>query len=199
LRLTIEAEMEYKEDKHYINRVLKGDSNAYAFLVNKYKSMAYSLALKLVKNREDAEEIAQDAFIKAYQSLGQFKGSAKFSTWLYRIVYNTAISKLRRSSAELVNLEDSGSEEKESSEVADAYYRLNEQDRKKFLDLVLEKLEPDENFLVTLYYYDEKDLDEIALITGLTKNNAKVKIFRTRQKMMVMLKKYLNNELIMIL
>ena len=191
--------MEYKEDKHYINRVLKGEANAYAFLVNKYKSMAYSLALKLVKNREDAEEIAQDAFIKAYRSLGQFRGSARFSTWMYRIVYNTAISRMRKSSAEWLRIEDSGFEEKDSSEVTDAYYRLKQQERKKFLDLALEKLDPDENFLVTLYYYDEKDLDEISLVTGLTKNNVKVKIFRARQKMMVMLKKYLNEELTMIL
>lgn len=191
--------MEYKEDKHYIGRVLEGESNAYAFLVNKYKSMAYSLALKLTKNREDAEEIAQDAFIKAYQSLGQFRGSARFSTWLYRIVYNSAISHLRKSSAELVTLEDSGFAEKEFSEVNDAYYRLKEQERKRFLELALEKLDKDENFLVTLYYYDEKDLDEIAQITGLTKNNAKVKIFRARQKMMIMLKKYLDEELTMIL
>jgi len=191
--------MEYKEDKHYITRVLKGESNAYAFLVNKYKSMAYSLAMKLVKNREDAEEIAQDAFIKAYQSLGQFRGSARFSTWLYRIVYNTAVSRMRRSSVESVSLEDSGFDEKASSEVMDAYYRLKDQDRKKFLDLVLEKLDPDENFLVTLYYYDEKDLDEISQITGLTSNNVKVKIFRARQKMSGMLKKYLRDELIMIL
>ncbi len=191
--------MEYKGDRHYINRILKGESDAYAFLVNKYKSMAYSLALKLVKNREDAEEIAQDAFIKAYQSLGQFKGSSKFSTWLYRIVYNTSISKLRRTSAEVVSLEDSAVGEKESSEVMDAYYRIQDQERKKFLDLVLEKLEPDENFLVTLYYYDEKDLDEISQITGLTRNNVKVKIFRARQKMSGILKKYLKDELIGIL
>jgi RNA polymerase sigma factor (sigma-70 family) len=106
---------------------------------------------------------------------------------------------MRKSSAELLSIEDSGFTEKESTEVNDAYYRLKKQERKKFLDLALEKLDPDENFLVTLYYYDEKDLDEIAQITGLTKNNAKVKIFRARQKMMVMLKGYLNEELSMIL
>lgn len=191
--------MDYKEDKHYIGRVLRGEANAYAFLVNKYKSMAYSLALKLVKNREDAEEITQDAFIKAYQSLGQFRGSARFSTWLYRIVYNTAISKMRKSSADFISIDNSGFADKEYTEVNDAYYRLKEQERKKFLDLVLKKLDPDENFLVTLYYYDEKDLDEVALITGMTKNNVKVKIFRARQKMMIMLKKFLDEELIMIL
>jgi RNA polymerase sigma-70 factor (ECF subfamily) len=191
--------MEYKEDKHYMDRVLKGEANAYAFLVNKYKSMAYSLALKLVRNREDAEEIAQDAFIKAYQSLHQFRGSARFSTWLYRIVYNSAISRIRRSSAELISIDDSGYAEKESPDINDAYYRLKEQDRKKFLDIALEKLEPEENFLITLYYYEEKELDEIAQITGMTKNNAKVKIFRVRQKMMRLLEKFLSKELEMIL
>jgi RNA polymerase sigma factor (sigma-70 family) len=191
--------MEYKEDKHYIARILKGESEAYAFLVKKYKSMAYSLALKLVKNREDAEEVAQDAFVKAYQSLGQFRGSSRFSTWLYRIVYNTSISKLRRTGTEVVSLEDTAVEERESSEVMDAYYMLKEQDRKKFLDIVLERLDPDENFLVTLYYYDGKDLGEISGITGMTKNNAKVKIFRARQKMLGMLKDYLKDEVTMIL
>jgi RNA polymerase sigma factor (sigma-70 family) len=191
--------MEYKEDKQYIPRVLKGESEAYAFLVKKYKSMAYSLALKLVKNREDAEEIAQDAFVKAYQSLGQFRGSSSFSTWLYRIVYNTSISKLRRTGAEAVSLEDSAVKERESSDIMEAYYMLKDQDRKKFLNIALERLDPDENFLITLYYYDEKDLQEISQITGMTRNNVKVKIFRARQRMLVLLTEYLKDELTMIL
>jgi RNA polymerase sigma factor (sigma-70 family) len=191
--------MEYKEDKQYISRVLKGESEAYAFLVKKYKSMAYSLALKLVKNREDAEEIAQDAFVKAYQSLGQFRGSSSFSTWLYRIVYNTSISKLRRTGAEAVSLEDSAVKERESSDIMEAYYMLKDQDRKKFLNIALERLDPDENFLITLYYYDEKDLEEISQITGMTRNNVKVKIFRARQRMLGLLTEYLKDELTMIL
>lgn len=191
--------MEQKEDGHYIKRVLNGETNAYAFLVNKYKSMAFSLALKMLKNREDAEEVAQDAFVKAYQSLSQFRGGARFSTWLYRIVYNTAVSRLRKSSFEELSIDDTLIEEKVPDEIGDAYYKLKESERKKFLDIVLEKLDPGENFLVTLYYYEEKELDEIAQITGLTKNNVKVRIFRARQRMMVMLKQYLNKELIEIL
>ncbi len=191
--------MEHKEDGQYIKRVLNGETNAYAFLVNKYKSMAFSLALKMLKNQEDAEEVAQDAFVKAYQSLSQFRGGARFSTWLYRIVYNTAVSRLRKSSYEILSIDDKGVEDEESEGIVDAYHQLKESERKKFLDIVLEKLDPDENFLVTLYYYKEKELDEIAQITGLTKNNVKVRIFRARQRMMVMLKQYLNKELIEIL
>lgn len=191
--------MEYKEDGHYIKKVLDGETNAYAFLVNKYKSMAFSLALRMLKNREDAEEVAQDAFVKAYQSLSQFRGGARFSTWLYRIVYTTAISKMRRSSKEVYSIDDEGIEEKESVDISDTYYQLKEAERKKFLDIALEKLDADENFLVTLYYYEEKELDEIARITELTKTNVKVKIFRARQKIMIMLKKYLKEELIELL
>jgi RNA polymerase sigma-70 factor (ECF subfamily) len=191
--------MENREDKQYIARVLRGESGAYAFLVKKYKSMAYSLALKLVRNREDAEEIAQDAFVKAYQSLGSFRGSARFSTWLYRIVYNTSISKMRKAGAEEVSLDDSAVAEKESPGMIDAYYNLKDLERKRFLDIALEKLDQDENFLVTLYYYDDRDLDEISQITGMTRNNVKVKIFRARQKMLGVLKEHLKDELTMIL
>jgi RNA polymerase sigma-70 factor (ECF subfamily) len=191
--------MENREDKQYIARVLRGESGAYAFLVKKYKSMAYSLALKLVRNREDAEEIAQDAFVKAYQSLGSFRGSARFSTWLYRIVYNTSISKMRKAGAEEVSLDDSAVTEKESPGMIDAYYNLKDLERKRFLDIALEKLDQDENFLVTLYYYDDRDLDEISQITGMTRNNVKVKIFRARQKMLGVLKEHLKDELTMIL
>ena len=99
----------------------------------------------------------------------------------------------------MVSLEDSTIEEKESSEVMDTYYTLKDQERKKFLEIALEKLDPDENFLITLYYYDDRDLEDISKITGLTRNNAKVKIFRARQKMLSTLKEHLKDELTMIL
>ena len=80
-------------DKKIIGQVIKGDVSAYALLVNKYQSMAFTLALSITKNREDAEEVAQDAFVKAYNNLNTFKGKSKFSTWLYQIIYRTALSK----------------------------------------------------------------------------------------------------------
>ena len=72
-------------DENYIEKILHGDSNAFAFLIDKYKDMVFTLAIKMVKNREVAEEVAQDAFLKAYKYLPKFKGDAKFSTWLYKI------------------------------------------------------------------------------------------------------------------
>ena len=88
--------MEAKEDQIYIERVLKGDTNAFSHLINKYKDMVFTLVIKIVKSREDAEEVAQDSFIKAYQKLDSFKGQSKFSTWLYTIAYRNAMTKLRK-------------------------------------------------------------------------------------------------------
>lgn len=90
--------MERKDDIWYIERVLKGDTQYFSHLVEKYKDIVYSIAIKVLRNREDAEEMAQESFVKAYKSLHTFKGTAKFSTWLYRITYNNCISEVRKKS-----------------------------------------------------------------------------------------------------
>ena len=84
------------EDHILIEKVLAGDSNAFSGLIDRYKDMVYTLAIRIVKNNEDAEEVAQDSFIKAFEKLDSFKGSSKFSTWLYTIVYRTALTKVRK-------------------------------------------------------------------------------------------------------
>lgn len=84
------------DDQHYINLVLKGDTNAFAVLVDRYKDLVYTLSLRMIKNREEAEELSQDTFIKVYRSLGKFKGESKFSTWLYKVAYNTCLDRLKK-------------------------------------------------------------------------------------------------------
>ena len=186
--------VEHQQDNIYISKVLEGDRNAFAYLVDKYKTMVYSLALRLVKDREEAEEISQDSFIKAYQSLASFKGKAKFSSWLYRIVYNTAISKLRQQPTGRVSLDESNIADTLYIESKQNYDALSAGERKKYLEKALESLDMDEKMLVILYYYEERDLDEIATIAGLTKTNTKVKLYRARKKMLIVLKSYLKEE-----
>ena len=77
--------MNTKPDEYYIKQTLSGNVNAFAILVERYKNMVYTLSIKIVKNKEEAEEISQDAFVKAYKSLKNFKGESKFSTWVYKI------------------------------------------------------------------------------------------------------------------
>jgi RNA polymerase sigma-70 factor (ECF subfamily) len=156
--------------------------------------MVYSLALRLVKDREEAEEISQEAFIKAYQSLASFKGKAKFSSWLYRIVYNTAISKLRQQPSGRVSLDESNTTDTLYMESKENYDTLSAGERKKYLEKALDSLDTDEKMLVILYYYEEQDLDEIATIAGLTKTNTKVKLYRARKKMLTVLQSYLKEE-----
>lgn len=88
--------MEFLHDDIYIEQVLNGNTKAFAFLVDKYKVLVYTVAFRILRNHEDTEEIVQDAFVKAYHALGSFEKKSKFSTWLHRIVYNSAISKTRK-------------------------------------------------------------------------------------------------------
>ena len=186
--------VEHQQDNIYISKVLEGDRNAFAYLVDKYKTMVYSIALRLVKDREEAEEISQDAFIKAYQSLASFKGKAKFSSWLYRIVYNTAISRLRQQPADRVLLDESNITDTLYMESKENYDTLSAGERKKYLEKALDSLDSDERMFIILYYYEERNLDEIAEIAGLTKTNTKVKLFRARKKMLSVLQSYLKEE-----
>lgn len=186
--------MEQEQDIIYIKRVLGGEREAFAFLVDKYKSMVFTLALRLTRSREEAEEIAQETFIKAYQSLGSFQGKSKFSSWLYRIVYNTGISHLRKQYKGGISLDEVNIPEELYVESKKNYEALAQEDRKKYLEVALDALDKEERVLIVLYYYEERDLDDIAAIAGITKTNTKVRLYRARKKMLTSLESKLKEE-----
>lgn len=175
--------MNFQSDNFYIDKVLNNDVNAYTSLVEKHKSMVFTIALKIVRNREDAEEIAQDVFVKAYQSLATFKKESKFSTWLYRIVYNAAISKTRKKNLETTNINYDIVENYSEDDINDNLNRLEENEQKKIINTVLKKLNAEDHLLVTLYYFNEKSIEEISEIANISQSNVKVKLFRTRKKL----------------
>ena len=177
--------MNKQNDNFYISKVLNGDVNAYAGLVEKHKEMVYSLAYKIVQNREDAEEIAQDAFIKAYQSLDSFKMESKFSTWLFRIVYNTSISRTRKGKVETRSIDNYTLENYSEDEMKEDLNRLSNNEQKKLINAVLSTLNPDEQFLITLYYYKDQTIDELSQVLSLTKSNVKIKLFRIRKTLQI--------------
>lgn len=186
--------MGQEQDNIYINKVLNGDRNAYAYLVDKYKTMVYSLAYNITKNRDEAEEVAQETFIKAYQSLRNYQGKAKFSSWLYRIVYNAAISNIRKYEKGKITIDEANVPESLYVESKKNHELLSAEERKRFLEMALNSLEEDERALVIMYYYEDRELEDIAEIAGLTKTNTKVKLFRTRKKMLTVLNSYLKEE-----
>ena len=191
--------MEKKTDEYYIREILKGDTGSFSQLVEKYSRLAFSLSMKLLNQREDAEEAAQDAFVKAYNSLSSFQSSSTFKTWFFRIVYNTSISKLRTRKNFEVKFEDVKITDSEINYTENAIGKLNSDDRQKYLQIGLDRLAPDERALLNMYYYDDFAMDEISAITGLTESNVKVKIHRSRKRLLQELKVVLKDEVISIL
>ena len=187
--------MNKADDSYYIEAVRKGNVQAFSVLVEKYQNMVYSLALKLLKRPEDAEELAQDTFIKAYQKIDSYEGKSKFSTWLYSITYNACISELRKRRIEFASFDDRQITDQDEMKMHDYYRETRKEDQEKYLNLALSKLPEDDQVLVTLYYYENQSMDEISTITGLTVSNIKVKIHRARKRMYGLLNEMLHEEI----
>jgi RNA polymerase sigma-70 factor (ECF subfamily) len=175
--------MKYQDDNHYIDRVLSGDVSAYALLVAKHKNLVFSIALKILNSREDAEEVSQDTFLKAYQSLGTFERKSKFSTWLYRIVYNAAISKTRKKKLDLVPMDNYVIHNYSDEEAGSGMDELDPEMKRIMVEKAMEKLSDADNLLITLFYKGENSVEDICAITGLTASNVKVRLHRIRKKM----------------
>ena len=175
--------MKEQDDIYHVQRVLAGNTADFAVLVNRHKDLAFNIALKIVRFREDAEEIAQDAFVKAYQSLRSFKGDSKFSTWLYRIVYNTAISHTRKKHMEVAGLDERVLSDTTEDDIIENLDRLDSDIQAQLVNQAIDRLPPDESALVTLFYMEENSIEDISHITGLSVSNVKVKLFRIRKKL----------------
>lgn len=186
--------MKLRNDSYYLAKIKEGDIASYAFLVNKYKKMVFAIALQLMGNREDAEEIAQDAFLKAYQALDKYKGDSKFSTWIYRIIYNTAMSRLRKKKLDIRSIDDNLSISIDVESTQSALKDLQAVERKKYLEDALKKMNGDDTSLLTLFYLEEYSVEEVCSITGLRASNVKVKLHRARKKLYAELEKRLQGE-----
>jgi RNA polymerase sigma factor (sigma-70 family) len=175
--------MKFQEDSEYIQRVLNGDVDAYAFLVNKHKGLVFTIILKIVHSREDAEELAQDVFLKAYQSLRTFEQKSKFSTWLYRIAYNAAISKTRKKRIEMAAIEETVITNYSTDEIERGVSGMDDQEKQVVLGKALLRLPEEDNLLITLFYKNENSIEDISSITGLSVSNVKVRLHRIRKKL----------------
>lgn len=184
-----------KEEKHYLTSAINGEREGFEYLVSTYQKLAYSLAVKICGNQQDAEEVVQDAFIKAFRALADFRSAAKFSTWLYKIVYHTALTKKNVKKIQGVELnENSGSEIELGLDQA-AFKHLAGADRRHYIDLALSRLVEEEKAVITLHYLGEQSTSEIADILGIGKSAVKMRLVRGRQKLEAALKDLLGNEI----
>jgi len=172
-----------KDDLSYINEVLAGNKDAFAGLVDRYKDMAYTLAVGLLRDSQEAEEATQDAFVKAFRSLQGYKRKARFSTWIYRIVYNECISRLRKRRVHMVSLEEYSAAEKDHDEMIDNEDITDLEEQRQRVHQALGTLPEKDRSIVMLYYFEDLPVEEIARITGLTSSNVKIRLFRARKKL----------------
>jgi len=181
---------ENEEELILIDTIIQGDDSVYTKLVDKYKHYAYTIANRIMNSHEDAEEVAQDAFIKAFHGLKNFNRDSRFSTWLYRIVFNTAISYTRKKRVRLENIDDNISEMYGAKDIDLTEYS----DKIKFIDSALDKMLPADATVINLFYLKEFSLEEIGDITGMRINAVKIKLFRARKRMANELRTMLKSE-----
>ena len=182
-------------DIEIISKVLKGEQQAYAELVKRYQNYVFTLTLRFIKSREDAEEVSQDIFVKAYRSLADFRGESKFTTWLYTIVNTTCITFLRKKRLDVQSLDN----EKvfETVESQDSGLNANQVERKSRANMVnssISMLSYDDSEILTLFYKAEQSLEEISQILGLEQNTVKVRLHRARQRLKTMMENSFNEE-----
>jgi RNA polymerase sigma factor (sigma-70 family) len=181
-------------DIELIEQTLAGNQSAYTDLVKRHQRFVFTLAMRFAKGREDAEEIAQDCFIKAYRSLASFQGQSKFSTWLYSIVYTTAMTFLRKKRVATDSIDDEGIHIQVENHSG---YDVNNAENKSksfYLNQAIEQLLPDDAIIITLFYKGEQSLEEIGQALGMEANTVKVKLFRARQRLKEKLERNLKHE-----
>lgn len=183
-------------DNEIIQLVLQGHTNAYAELVERYQNFVFTIVLRYISSREDAEEVSQDIFVKAFRSLADFKGASKFSTWLYTITTTSCLTFLRKKKLEVHSLDN----EKvfAAAEHLDGGMSANLIEQKSRLTMVNEAirmLSADDAQIITLFYKGEQTMEEIAQIMGKEPNAVKVQLHRARGRLKEKMQKHFSAEI----
>jgi RNA polymerase sigma-70 factor (ECF subfamily) len=187
--------MQKAKDIECIEKVLKGQHEYFSYLIDRYQDHSYHLSLKILKNPEKAKECTHESFIKAYTSLSSFRKDASFSTWLYRIVYNTALTMIRYSDKfnEDTDPVDLDYEKVDESTLTRT---LEMEDAQKLINQALDCLKTDELFLVEQFYREDFSIAELSEMSDLSTTNVKVKLHRARHKLLDELSRILDKEMV---
>jgi RNA polymerase sigma-70 factor (ECF subfamily) len=188
--------MKPNQDLDTIDKVLKVQTNAFSEIVDNYKDMVYALVLKMMKDRNLADEVSQNTFIKIYRKLNTFKGQSKFSSWVYRITYNNCLDELRKQNKTYKHVEINEFSERELISVENIIDKMQKEELSELINTALEKLPGEMGFLLTLHYFDDYSVKEIAETLKIKPNNAKVKLHRARLKLTDVIKQNVEPEVI---
>ena len=188
--------MTTNDEQILINKIIEGDTKAFSTLVNRYKDLVFTLVIRMLKHREEAEEVSQDTFIKVFKSLGKFKGDSKFSTWIYKVTYNTCLDRIKKNKRQIKEIAIDEFSEHEIKTIDNALTSLERKEQEEKIQECLQLLPSQDSFLLTLYYFEDLSLEEISKIVDIEPNTIKVKIFRSRKKLASILKKHMEPEII---
>ena len=183
------------EDEYIIEQILAGKKEQFALLVNRYRQLVFQITYRILQDSADAEECAQESFIRAFKYLKSFKGDSSFKTWLYRLSYNHALTaKKEREKKRCLSIEAGENRSNNLAFIPSEYGSTQHEDQKKFLKFALKHLSDEEQSLIQFYYLQELSLREISEITQQSTNFLKVKLHRTREKLKRRLTEMLRNE-----
>ena len=158
--------------------------------------MVYTLAMRVLRNKEDAEEIAQDTFIKAYQSIGSFKGEAKLSTWLYKIAYHKCLDYVKKNKRRPQTASWEWKDHDQYTASEEDWDILEAREKRHMIDQALAQLPGDDGVLLTLFYFETFSLKEISGILNLSLNTVKVRLHRSRKRLAGILGKMMDEQTI---
>ncbi len=187
--------MQPNTDQHLIDRTLEGDTRAFSSLVEKYQGYVFTIVLRMVKVREEAEEVSQDTFIKAFESLSGFRGESKFSSWLYSIAYRKALDRIRKNKRYKASELLEEITESDEGVYENALQQLEDKERKEKIQQCIMQLPEVDAALITLYYFEEQSVKEMVAITKLSEDNIKVKLHRSRKKLFTLLQDFILPEI----
>ena len=182
------------EDSDLVSKSLHGDMKAFGVLIDRYKQMVFTLACRILRNKEEAEEIAQDTFLKAYKALETFKGEAKFSTWLYKIAYYQSLDQLKKKKRHIASVSLDHYRPTDIKVMSGVFEEMERQDRARIVKKAIDKLNEEDAAIVTLFYFEELSIREIAEIVSLSLEVIKVRLFRSRKQLAILLSSTLLNE-----
>lgn len=182
------------QDQLLIKEIINSNSpSAYRTLVEKYENKVFTICIKILRNREEAEEVAQDVFVKGFKILNTLKDHNKFPNWILKIAYTKSIDRSRLKSIKKTDI----------SQVNEVVYQQLEtpfvlaslENRKEILTRIINKLDAQEAVVITLFYLQDKSVKEVSEITGMTPSNVKVKLYRARNSLRLMISSEFKHEI----
>lgn len=191
----VQCAMTTNKETNLIQKIRDGNTHAFSELVDAYKNLVYTLVYRMLRSREEAEEVSQDTFIKIFKSLPHFKGDSKLSTWIYKVAYNTCLDRIKQNKRNKTFVDIDHVKDVAFVSMNNALDKMLQEERKELIKKCLNLLPSNDVGLLTLFYFEEQSLAEMEKTLDIPISTIKVQLFRARKKFAKVLEKNLEKEI----